>query len=316
MRRRTGERGVGGRREIGVEFPERQGRARRAECDQWIGRARGRQRAAIEIPGQQTAEGAGGIEAELRRRRARQHLRAIEGAGLGVEERGAGIVEDVVGRVIRVGPHADLRIVREAVGVTERVAVIAAGRIARRRDGDALLKRRGGDLELRNDPAVGNPVVGDDRIAVVLDLAAAAESTPQRVEGDRSVQRRAGLGEHGEVGVDGFDDVVRADGAVGVRRRGVHDKRTGGPGEALSDAVEIGRRRRRDECRGRAGRTAGTLHDRIRVVRQHAGGWNAADRLGFQVPEVPRSGRHLPQRRRDVMVGGKNDVGTPALGKS
>ena len=50
---------------------------------------------------------------------------------------------------------------------------------------------------------------------------------------------------------------------------------------------------------------AGTLHDRIRLVRQHTGRWNAADRLCFQVPEVPRSGRHLPQRRRDVMMAWK-----------
>ena len=131
QRGRTRERGVRGRRPVDVELPGGERGAGRAEADHRVGCASGRQPRAVEIARQQAAEGVRRVEALLRRRRAGQHLRAIEGADLGAQKRGAGIVEQVVGDVVRIRPHAHLRVVGEPVGVGERVAAVGAGGIAR-----------------------------------------------------------------------------------------------------------------------------------------------------------------------------------------
>ena len=57
------------------------------------------------------------------------------------------------------------------------------------------------------------------------------------------------------------------------------------------------------------------LHDRIGIERQHARRGDAADRLRFEVAEAPRPGRHLAQRRRNVVVRVANDLGASALRK-
>src|SRR5439155_45049 len=103
---------------------------------------------------------------------------------------------------------------------------------------------------LRDDPAVGDRIVEDDRIAVVVGLAAGAEAAPEGVDRDRSEERGAALVEDGEVDVDRLHVVVGTDVAVGIGRRGAHGERAARSGEALADAVagwpSLWARRRQD----------------------------------------------------------------------
>src|SRR5439155_9710927 len=71
----------------------------------------------------------------------------------------------------------------------EAVAEPAAGRIARRRDGDALIGRHRDTGELGDDPAVGELVVEDDRVAVAVVLTDAAEAAPEGGDPGRAVDR-------------------------------------------------------------------------------------------------------------------------------
>src|SRR5262249_39388984 len=116
-------------------------------------------------------------------------------------------------------------------------AVVAAGGITRRRDGDAVRVRQGADLELLDDPALGEVVEDDGSVAVVARLAVPAETAPERVRRDRALDLRAGLRVDGEAVVGNLEVVVGADGAVRIRRR---------PAASLTDchALEVDARGR------------------------------------------------------------------------
>src|SRR2546421_10473286 len=84
-----------------------------------------------------------------------------------------------------------MRVVEEVRAEVEAVAVPAASRVARRRAGDALVRRARRSSELRDHPAVRDLVVEDDRVAVACGLADAAEAAPERRDPGRAVERGA-----------------------------------------------------------------------------------------------------------------------------
>ena len=95
------------------------------------------------------------------------YVRAVERAGLRAGERRP-IVEDVVGDVVAVRPDPELWIVTELVE-RKRVAIVRAGWIGCRRNGDAVIERteenseeRIGNGELTHEPAIGQMVVQHD----------------------------------------------------------------------------------------------------------------------------------------------------------
>jgi hypothetical protein len=129
------------------------------------------------------------VEEDDAGRLALQHLAPLErehpDAG-----RGHGVRGELVGHhVVAVRPHAELRVVEEDVGPeVELVEVVGPGRVARRRDGDALavlvVARAAawrGD-ELGDQPPPRYLVVEDDRVAVVVDLALADRVGPELVD--------------------------------------------------------------------------------------------------------------------------------------
>ena len=235
--RGTAERRVAGSRPVDVELPRDQAR-RRAEADHVVRRARRRQGRAVERRRKQSAVCGARLEELLRRGLAREHPRAIERGDAGADE-GRAVREEIHREVVAVGPDAELGVVGEVrVPVAERVAVVGAGRVRRGRDRDAHEVGRGRHRELADHPAVGDAVVKDGRVAVVVALAPAAEAGPDRVDRHRTVDRRAALVEHREVGVDGLYVVIRAHRAVRVGRRGVHRERARGSREAVADSVE------------------------------------------------------------------------------
>ena len=176
-------------------------------------------------------------EALRRRRLTGQHLRPIQGAHLRPRE-GTAVEEVVDGQVVAVRPDSELRIVRELVAEGEGVPRVRAGRIAGRRHGDTLEVRRRADRELLDDPAVGETVVDDRRVAVVVVLTAAAEAAPERVGRNRPVDGRSRLVEDREVVVDDLEVVVRPDRAVRVRRRVQDGERALRAAEPLPDPLE------------------------------------------------------------------------------
>ena len=137
------------------------------------------------------------------------------------EIRGPRRVEDVVAHVVRVGPDPEVWVVVEVGSEGVSVAVVGAGRVTGLRDRDALVSRNGGSRELADQPAVGELVVEDDRIAVAVELAVAAEARPERGDVRRAVERRTALAEDLEPLVHHLDVLRRPDLAVGVRRRAV-----------------------------------------------------------------------------------------------
>src|SRR5581483_1917824 len=105
----------------------------------------------------------------------------------------AGRAEDVRREVVAVGPDAQLRVVEEVRAQVEAVAVPRARRVARLRDGDALVRRDvvPVDGELAHEPAVGELVVEHDGVAGAAALAEAAETAPERADPDWAEQRGA-----------------------------------------------------------------------------------------------------------------------------
>src|SRR5207248_5960100 len=103
--------------------------------------------------------------------------------------------ELVRGHVVTVRPDADLRVVVEHVRAEqERVQVVRAGRVAGRRDRDALavlLARGRLRDELRDEPPFRELVVDDDRVAVVVGRALAVGTGPELVDRRRAAQDRA-----------------------------------------------------------------------------------------------------------------------------
>jgi hypothetical protein len=162
-----------------------------------VGTARGRRSEAVEVGGEHSPnglgmrgevqvevdEGGGGITHE--------HLRALEGEGAGAVE---GPPEgELVGRhVIAVGPDAQVRVVGELfAGGDEVVEVVGPGRIPGLGEGDALVVGRRvlrGEGELAQKPAVGQGVVEDDPIAVVVGRADPAQGGIDLADPERGRQ--------------------------------------------------------------------------------------------------------------------------------
>ncbi|MCG3195479.1 MAG: hypothetical protein DIJKHBIC_04762 [Thermoanaerobaculia bacterium] len=199
---------VGGRGEVRGELPDRQrvhGGAVRAavvhRADEEVGGPGGGQRTAVEVRGQQAVSDIEGTAGRGRRDQERDHLRgrvsgdelrAVDGVGAHADE-GAAALELACADVERVRPDAVLRVVGKVAARAEGVAVIAAGRVGRRRDGHAVVEGRARGGELGEDPAVGKLVMQHDGVTRVLRLTGAAEAGPQRVVERRAVQQRAGL---------------------------------------------------------------------------------------------------------------------------
>ena len=234
--RRANERAVCGGRPVDVERPIVERVSDGTEPDHVFRRAGRRQLRPVEVGGQQRAELARCVEALLRCRLTLQHLRAVVCANLRTAER-----EER--RVVGIRPDAELRVLHEFGPVAERVEVVRPGRVAGLRDGDALQVWRGRYRELRDHPAVRHRIVRNLRIAVAIDLAAAAEAGPQRVERERAKQHAACLVEDGETEVHRLDVVVRTDVAGGVRWHSGDGECAGGANKASPHPVEAERRR-------------------------------------------------------------------------
>ncbi len=131
--------------------------------------------------------GAGSV-ALLRRVSATEHAGTIIGARLGTQERSASRIKQVKGGVIGIGPQTDLGIIGE-VRVRECITVIGPGRIATRGNRYTLVKVGVGigNRELANEPTIGNAVIHDDDIAIVISLAITAKTAPERVDLDGAV---------------------------------------------------------------------------------------------------------------------------------
>ena len=211
--------------EVGVE-PEQPEVAGVGQPDVVVRRAGRRRRAAVEIGGQEARHRRRLLEADRAGRRAGRHRGAVERAGLRARELVAG--KDIDRVVVSVRPDPEFRIVREVGAVVELVAVVRAGRVRAGRHRDALrgVGERLVELELADQPAVGEVVVQHHRIAAVLELrggaavlAQAAEPLPQRVDRRRAqLQRAVALAVHRDRDVHHLDELRRADRAVGVRR--------------------------------------------------------------------------------------------------
>ncbi len=188
----------------------------RIEVEQVVRRADRRRDRAVEVRGQHPA--VLGVEdvAVLRSGQPAQHPRAVVRADLGADE--VEEAEEVERDVVRVRPDSELRVVGEVV-VLERVAPVRAGRIAGLRDGHALEVGQSGDRELADHPAVGQAIVDDRGVAVVVVLAIAAEAGEDRVRRHGPVQLDPALVVYRETLVDDLDVVVRADRAVRVGRQ-------------------------------------------------------------------------------------------------
>ena len=179
-----------------------------------------------------------------------QHLAALEGEGTRPRRRDRVTRELVRRHVVAVRPDAELRVVEEHVRTEqERVQVVGARRIGARRDGDAfavLLAAVGRSDELRQQPAVRQLVVDDDRITFVVCLALAVRVRPQLVDLGRRTQHGARLRVHGEARVDHLDVLrqTRLAVRVGWQAAAVARLRTWFVAERETHAVEVLDRRR------------------------------------------------------------------------
>ena len=101
------------------------------------------------------------------------------------------------------------------------------------------------DDELREDPAPGEDVIGDHRVAVVVRGAGATERLKEGVTSGGPIEQRAGLTEDREARVVPLDVLRRADASVRIRRIARGDE----PGKPHTDTVEAHARwgRRRDD---------------------------------------------------------------------
>src|SRR5258706_2249272 len=123
---------------------------------------------------------AAGLSTELPSRSASQHLVSFQGANL-VTAEAASVLEHVVGDVVRVGPHTQLRIIVkipvEGIGVT----IIGSRRIRPGRNCHTLRIRCGGHGKLSQYPPISQLIVLHNRIAVVVGFAATAKALPNHV---------------------------------------------------------------------------------------------------------------------------------------
>jgi len=125
------------------------------------------------------------VEALLGGRLPGEHLGAVVGAHLAAREGGAAAGEEVEGDVVGVG-HTPILDSRESSCSRTRTSTGCRRRSGQRSAtpprtaGRATCSPRTGRY-----PAVGDRIVEDGGIAVVVRLAAAAEAAPQRVDGHR-----------------------------------------------------------------------------------------------------------------------------------
>src|SRR5207244_11209507 len=102
----------------------------------------------------------------------------------------------------------------------------------------------------RDDPPVGDSVIDDSRVAIVVSLATTAEPAPKRLDRHRAVEKGAALIINGEVGVHCLDVMVGTDVAVRIRWRRVNRETR----DSISDRSE--ERRVGKECSQRRGGAA------------------------------------------------------------
>ena len=305
----TRERAVARGREVDVEIPEVQHGSgiavpvRMARRHDRVGRARRWGVQAVEVRGQRRELVGVHVEEDRGRRVASLHRRAVERGHAGVAE---GTARELVGRhVVRVGPDAPLRVVRNVQRVGEVVAVVGAGRVARLRDRHAdveLVLHEDVEADVAHHPAVCQLVVLNDGIGHVLGLAEAAEALEERgarQRADEVVPVR--LVVDVEDRIDELEVLRRADGALGVRR---------GDGEAEERSHLRGRRAVEVEERVRLARPELSLDDRVDALVLDAPhprafvsrGLMAAagERLRRRVREAQRTGRVVLDRVNHV----------------
>src|SRR5260370_23739085 len=101
---------------------------------------------------------------------------------------------------------------------------------------------RRGNRELREGPAIGKLVVENDRIAVVIGLAASAEAQPECVAIGRSGDERSGrLVEHRKRSIDPLHVLRRADRAVGIGGSAGHGESKLTLSQAFKPVIHSGR---------------------------------------------------------------------------
>ena len=164
----------------------------------------------------------GEIRAYLPSRQARDHLVALEDVNSSCQKRRPSGIEHVRTHVITVGPDAGLWIIDKVGRVGDEVVeVIFAGRILRRGNGDALMRKQPSLPPTTNWERIQRPdknIVRDNRIAIVMGGAIAAESLKERVARRRSIKQRAGVFvEDGKAGVIPHHILCAADSAIDVQ---------------------------------------------------------------------------------------------------
>ena len=296
---------AGRRRPVDMELPELELVRQGSQRNDVVGRAGRRRRGAIHVGRQQAAIRRAHVEALLARGLAKEHGRPVVGAH---EAAGEGVaVEQVERRVVRVRPDSQLGIVRE-LRIAKGVPVVGAGRVAGLGDGDALEIRSQApvgprDGELGDDPAVGQSVVADGRVAIVVGLTQAAEPTPHGIDRNRAVEHGTSLVEDRQVGVDHLNVVGRADRTVGIGRSSADRERALRASEPVAHAIPVGGGGG-DQRRGQA-----RLDDRI--ARPRHGGRMRQHRLVLLLAgRLASRGRNQAQRRRGVVMGRRGGSGT------
>jgi len=187
---------VGGRDEIGVEKSDLVGAASRKR-DIGIADAGRRENCPVEVAGQERrlARPTRDPWRNKSSGHAGEHFRAIKRKGLRTEKGGASRVENVHGHVVAVGPDAEMGIVKKVGTHVKAVAIVGAGGVGGRRDGDALIGDRGAARSARklgDDPAVRDVIIEHDRVAKAAVLAGAAEAGPDGGDPQRSQDRGPG----------------------------------------------------------------------------------------------------------------------------
>ena len=194
-----------------------------------------------------SANGLGQAERHGRRHIPRLHRVAVEHPDLHVLERARPSRREDAGRhVDPVRPDAELRVVGELAAALDlhRVEVPAARHwIGARGHRYALVHRAARVVrpgEVRDDPAVAERVVDDDRVALVVVVAGSARRrlAEEAVEGEGGDAAAGALVEDADRGIDRLDVVGRPDVAVRIGRP---------PGAPVGEveAGEGARRRRR-----------------------------------------------------------------------
>ena len=284
-----------------MEVPGRQVTVVGPEPDHVIGGTGRRQRGAVKGRREEATIGRTCREQLLRGGRAGEHPAPVHDRDAG-PAKGRAVGKNVDGQVVAVRPDAELGVVGEVrVAPVEPVSVVRAGRVTAGRDGHAHHVRQRGDRELSHEPAVGDLVIEDRRVAVVVGLAATSESAPDGFDRNRSIDRRTALIEDREIGVDDLEVVVGSGRAVGVRRSRVHREGPRRSAETIPDArevIESGGHRRRQRA-GTGSRRVGGLVS-LRLFRQRS--------VRFLVVALVVADLTLrDQRCRDVVIGGGDD---------